>query len=136
MIAQDKVRIQADPELARFTGVIDGIHFETGSAVIALDSYTVLKDAASVLLAYPAVRVEVAGHTDAEGPSEPNRLLSEQRAQAVVEYLIGEGVPRTRLSAIGYGETRPLRPNDTAEGRALNRRVEFRIIDGGTGAGR
>jgi OmpA-OmpF porin, OOP family len=71
--------------------------------------------------------VEIEGHTDAEGLTERNKALSERRAQSVRAYLISAGVPEARLEAIGYGELRPIAPNDTAESRAINRRIEFTV---------
>lgn len=121
------------PTLDGFTGVIDGIGFESGSARITIESYKVLADAAAVLVAHPRVRVEVEGHTDSQGPSRTNRELSASRARAVVEYLIQRGADPRNLTWVGYGEERPLTSNETTEGRATNRRVEFRVIDAGSG---
>lgn len=125
-----------EPALERFTGVIDGITFESGSAKITIDSYKVLAEAAAVLVAHPLVRIEVEGHTDAAGPSRTNLELSAERARAVVEYLIQRGADPRNLEWVGYGEERPLTSNDTPEGRRTNRRVEFRIVDDGSGRGR
>ena len=77
-----------------------------------------------------AASVEVAGHTDSVGDEGYNQQLSEQRAQAVKDYLVKGGVGADRISVVGYGETQPRGPNDTVEGRRLNRRVEIRVIGG------
>ncbi len=115
-------------EVKRFSGVIRGINFEVDSDRITVDSYPVLDEAVDVLQRYPSIRIEVQGHTDSDGSEEYNLDLSERRARAVVEYLIRRGVDPDRLTWIGYGESRPLVPNDTPEGKAVNRRVEFRIL--------
>ena len=72
--------------------------------------------------------MEVEGHTDAEGIPERNQPLSERRAQAVVDSLIAAGVPADRLSSVGYAAERPVATNETAAGRAKNRRIEFRVF--------
>jgi OOP family OmpA-OmpF porin len=74
------------------------------------------------------VHVEVAAHTDAEGDSAINLKLSQRRAEAVRKYLVGSGVPVGYVQARGYGETQPIADNNSADGRAANRRVEFRVI--------
>jgi len=75
----------------------------------------------------PNASVSIEGHTDSQGADAYNLNLSEQRAQAVVTYLIDQGVDGTRLSSIGYGESAPIGDNDTPEGRAQNRRIEFNV---------
>jgi outer membrane protein OmpA-like peptidoglycan-associated protein len=77
------------------------------------------------LEAYPNVKVEIDGHTDNEGSGDYNRVLSEERAKTVMKYLINRGISADRLSAKGYGKERPVASNNTAEGRAKNRRVEL-----------
>ena len=77
--------------------------------------------------ACPGLKIEIEGHTDSEGTPERNQRLSDRRAQAVVDFLIKRGVDQAQLQAIGYGETRPLAPNDTTENRAKNRRIEFTV---------
>ena len=78
----------------------------------------------------PGSKVEVAGHTDSVGDEHFNQQLSEQRAEAVKEYLVRQGVGADRFTVVGYGETSPRASNDTVEGRRLNRRVEIRVIGG------
>ncbi len=109
----------------------ENIFFETNRARIRQSSYPLLDRIASLILAHPElVRIEVQGHTDSRGRAAYNLRLSEQRAQSVRDYLIQRGgVAPTRLTARGYGLTRPIADNDTAEGRAANRRVEFRILE-------
>jgi outer membrane protein OmpA-like peptidoglycan-associated protein len=76
----------------------------------------------------PLVRIEIGGHTDAVGNDASNQLLSEQRAQSVSNYLVSNQVDASRIESKGYGETTPIATNDTEEGRALNRRTEFKVI--------
>ena len=75
----------------------------------------------------PQFNIDIEGHTDAEGRPDRNLVLSQQRAQSVVDYLVDAGIPVERLRAVGYGETRPVAPNDTSENRARNRRIEFSV---------
>ena len=73
----------------------------------------------------PTANIEVAGHTDADGEDGFNQALSEKRAQAVVDYLVKAGLPADRFTPTGYGSTQPVAGNDTDEGKAQNRRIEF-----------
>ncbi len=75
----------------------------------------------------PNVTITVSGHTDNSGTAEANQQLSEHRAQAVVDYLVKAGVPSSKLKATGFGQEKPIAENDTAEGRAKNRRIEFLV---------
>ena len=77
---------------------------------------------------YPKLKVEISGHTDSIGTNEANRKLSQERAEAVREYLSTHSIHVSRVTAKGYGATKPVAPNDTEEGRQRNRRTEFRII--------
>ena len=122
-----------DP-LARYeNGKIDlrgAVNFDTGKATIKRESNAVLDQVAKLLSAHPEVkRVRIEGHTDSVGSASLNRDLSRRRAAAVVQYLIGKGVDRKRFESAGYGEDQPIATNDTALGRAKNRRVEFTILE-------
>ncbi len=108
--------------------VFNDINFETGSAVILPTSYPILDNIAELLKANTTVVVEIGGHTDSQGSDSYNLRLSESRANAVRNYLIQRGVEASRLIAKGYGESMPIAPNTTREGRARNRRVEFKVI--------
>jgi OmpA-OmpF porin, OOP family len=103
------------------------IQFRRASAELDPSSFTTLTQLANATNGCPGMVVEIEGHTDAEGLTERNQALSERRAQSVRTYLISAGVPQDRLAAIGYGELRPIAPNDTAESRAINRRIEFTV---------
>ncbi|MBN1337525.1 MAG: OmpA family protein [Deltaproteobacteria bacterium] len=105
------------------------IQFETGKARIRPMSFPILDDVIQVLRDYPAIRVRIEGHTDNVGEDAMNARLSKSRADAVFEYIIGKGVDARRLTTEGFGETRPIDSNLSAEGRQRNRRVEFHILE-------
>lgn len=106
---------------------LKGIHFKTGSNEIAPESYPVLYEAVNYFAAYPEVNAEIQGHTDNRGNESFNKKLSEGRAVSVMNYLIKMGVAKERLTAVGFGSGNPVATNDTAEGRTMNRRIEFKI---------
>lgn len=108
--------------------VLTGIQFASSSANLLPNSFAHLDGVARAMHAQRDMRVEIAGHTDASGGAAMNKVLSERRAHTVRNYLLGQGVPSSRLVAHGYGESNPITSNETAEGRAQNRRVEFRIL--------
>jgi OmpA-OmpF porin, OOP family len=101
------------------------ILFETGSATIYKDSFGLLDNLVFVLKRCPEATINIAGHTDTDGGEATNLDLSRRRAQAVADYLIDASIADKRLSAVGYGSSRPLAPNDTEENKARNRRIEF-----------
>jgi outer membrane protein OmpA-like peptidoglycan-associated protein/polyisoprenoid-binding protein YceI len=101
------------------------INFRSGSAELDPDSAPILDSVADIANRCPAARFAVTGHTDSIGGRRANRDLSEHRAQAVADYLIGRGVPRQRIETHGFGDTRPVAPNDSEFNRAKNRRIEF-----------
>ena len=109
------------------------VTFDGSKATISRDSYGLLDRIAATLVRCPAVKVEVGAHSDSDGSASRNRDLTQARAEAVVDYLVDAAVERERLTAVGYGETVPVADNATAEGKAANRRVEFKVIlpDGG-----
>lgn len=101
------------------------IRFETGQAKIDPDSVGLLDRLVETALRCPAANLEIAGHTDSAGDDAANKTLSEKRAQAVADYLMRAGLPLERLTAVGYGSSQPIASNDTDEGKAQNRRIEF-----------
>jgi OOP family OmpA-OmpF porin len=104
--------------------------FATGRAVILPESFALLGEVAAALEAHPEViRLEVAGHTDDVGEEPRNLTLSQARARSVMDWLVDHGIAAARLSARGYGEGRPIVDNATPRGRAMNRRVEFVILE-------
>ncbi len=102
-----------------------GIHFNTGKADILPDSESTLNEIAKLMQQDAALHLRVEGHTDNQGSASANQALSEKRAQSVVAWLTGHGVPAARLTAKGFGQTKPVDDNSTEEGRAKNRRVEL-----------
>ena len=107
---------------------LKGVNFDFDKSTLRADSRAILDDALGILERYPDMKVEVAGHTDSVGSEQYNQGLSERRAKAVYDYLTSHGISADRLvGPTGYGETRPIAPNDTAEGRAQNRRTELNV---------
>ncbi len=104
------------------------IRFATGKDTILFDSYPLLDEIAQAIVDNAKMQISIEGHTDSSGSDAFNQRLSQKRAEAVRDYLIARGVEATRLKAVGYGESQPIAPNDTEEGREKNRRVEFNII--------
>lgn len=103
------------------------IFFITGSYEIDTSSFKALNEVIKLLRENPIFKLDIEGNTDNEGTETSNQLLSEQRAKAVYDYLNRKGIPRFRLHAFGYGQTRPVADNRTIKGRALNRRVEMKL---------
>jgi outer membrane protein OmpA-like peptidoglycan-associated protein len=116
-------------EIQRGRVVLRGVNFEFSSAVLTGDSYAILEQVFESLKEWPEVKIEIRGHTDNVGSDDANRKLSQRRAESVRDYLISRGIDPWRLQAVGFGETDPIAENKTAEGRALNRRVELHRID-------
>ena len=103
------------------------IRFESGRASIDPDSAGLLDRLTETALRCPTADIEIAGHTDADGEDAFNQALSEKRAQAVMDYLVKAGLPAGRFTATGYGSTQPVASNDTDEGKARNRRIDFLV---------
>lgn len=110
--------------------VLRGVNFEYDKSRLTKNAKTILDNVADELVAYPEIKVELGGHTDARGSEEYNQRLSEKRAEAVKQFLIGKGVAAERMTSVGFGETKPVADNETDEGRELNRRTELRITEG------
>jgi outer membrane protein OmpA-like peptidoglycan-associated protein len=119
-----KVEVQTDSLV-----LAQQIQFETGTAVLRAESDPILTELVRLLAVRPDIElVEVQGHTDETGTAELNRRLSDERARAVVAWLVAHGVASERLVAKGYGKEQPIADNTTEAGRAQNRRVVFRIV--------
>ena len=114
-------------ELLSETASTGTIQFSRANANITADSTNTLSVLADIANACPAFHIEIAGHTDSEGTDERNQKLSNRRAQAVSQYLTKVGVDANRLTAVGYGSSKPIADNASAEGRAKNRRIEFTV---------
>jgi OOP family OmpA-OmpF porin len=112
-----------------YTVTLGGVNFAFDSAQLTPESRTVLDSVAAGLAEHPRLRVEMQGHTDSVGSEAYNMSLSQRRADAVRNYVISRGVPAAQVEARGYGESRPVADNRTAEGRARNRRVDMRVLD-------
>ncbi len=110
---------------------LDGVFFDVGHSTPTAQSKEALKKMAEVMKRIPTIRLEVQGHTDADGDPDRNMMLSQQRAEAVCHILMEQGISPDRLTAKGYGATRPIAPNDTPAGKALNRRVMIEVSNGG-----
>jgi OmpA-OmpF porin, OOP family len=103
------------------------IRFEPGRASIDPDSAGLLDRLIEIAMRCPTANIDIAGHTDGDGEDALNQALSEKRAQAVTDYLVKAGLPADRFTALGYGSSRPVASNDTDEGKAQNRRIEFLV---------
>jgi outer membrane protein OmpA-like peptidoglycan-associated protein len=104
------------------------ITFETGSATLTPQGRAAVDQAAGILRASPTIRVRIEGHTDSTGTPEANLALSRARAQTVLDTLLSLGIAADRMSAVGYGDTRPEVPDTTPANQAVNRRVEFVVL--------
>lgn len=108
---------------------LDNVQFEFDKAALLPGYEKELDKLADVMTDYPFVRAEIEGHTDDQGSDTYNLKLSDDRAKAVVDYLVKKKIDDKRLTWKGYGETKPLKPNTSEESRAVNRRVEFRVLE-------
>lgn len=119
---------EVKPEVQKAVALaITGVTFETAKAIIKTSSNKELDNAVKVLNENPTIKLEIEGHTDSSGDDAMNLKLSQERADAVKDYLVNKGIEAKRLTAKGYGETKPIADNNTKEGRAKNRRVDFKI---------
>lgn len=111
------------------TLIMRDLQFASGSAVLTSGAQGRLAPLASFLSKQPDARIQIAGHTDSQGAESYNLGLSDRRAASVAAYLVTTGVNPGRITSVGFGESVPLSSNDTAAGRAINRRVEVTILD-------
>ena len=111
----------------KLTYIAKNIYFHVDKATLQTISYEPLNQLADILTRYPNAKLTIEGHTDNTGSSAHNLTLSNNRAKAVVDYLVNKGIDASRLTAIGFGEEKPVTTNKTAEGRTLNRRVELKL---------
>ncbi|MFI5397740.1 MAG: OmpA family protein [Candidatus Binatia bacterium] len=115
------------PRLVKKKIVLRSVHFDFDKSTIRPDAVPVLNEAAETLKAEGGIAVIVEGHTDGVGTDAYNQKLSHRRADAVRQYLVKQGIPAKRITTEGFGKSRPVASNDTADGRAQNRRVELRV---------
>ena len=132
-VAIDSVAVVADAKFSDSlqvgsTFVLHNIFFDYDKSVLLQQSYYELQQLLALLKSHPTMRIEVRGHTDGHGSLDYNQRLSENRAKAVVDYLVSKGVDPKRLHYKGFGKTQPIDTNATEEGRARNRRVEFVVL--------
>ncbi len=116
-------------QVRKILGRIQGIQFGFLRANLTENSKPIIASAAKVLAKYPDLRLEIQGHTDSDGNPEKNLELSRRRAEAVRTELINAGLPEHQVTAVGYGGDKPISSNQTEEGRSVNRRIEFRLLD-------
>ena len=109
---------------------LKNIYFENGNAILKSESYPMLEDLAEFLTQNKTLALEIIGHTDNIGSASKNLVLSKERAQSVIDFLVNNGVEKERLKANGYGQEQPIASNDDEkEGRELNRRIEVRVLE-------
>ncbi len=109
--------------------ILEDVNFETGKAILKPESFPVLDELVAYLVRKDDDRIEIGGHTDNVGKPAANILLSMERAKSVMAYVISKGIDMNRLTAKGYGMTKPIASNKTADGKAQNRRTEVKILD-------
>lgn len=110
------------------TKALKGVQFDTGKSTLLKTSFPVLDDVVKVMMNNPQYNLEISGHTDNAGDATKNLELSEARAQTVATYLKSKGISADRITAKGFGATQPKASNDTPQGQAINRRVEFNVL--------
>lgn len=123
-----EIRIKLIRDYARiFT--LDNVYFDVNKSVIKPECAPHIDNLYNTLMLNPKMHIEIAGHTDSDGDAKANLILSQNRADAVMNYLINMGLNPKRVSAKGYGEYKPISPNDSPPNKARNRRTEVRVIE-------
>jgi OOP family OmpA-OmpF porin len=107
---------------------LNNVFFDFDKFNLRPESFVELDRVVTLLKENPAIEIEMSAHTDDRGSDDYNLKLSDNRARSVMEYILSKGIPKERITSHGYGETKPVAPNDTDENRQLNRRVEFKIL--------
>jgi OOP family OmpA-OmpF porin len=115
-------------KVKKFSGVVQGIYFDQGKATIRRQSTPTLDGAVNVLKEYPSISLEISGHTSSEGDPGFNQKLSQDRADAVKQWLVDRGIAPERIKTRGAGADEPIANNKTAAGRVKNRRIEFKVL--------
>ena len=111
------------------TGVVEGLEFAPDDVMLSIDAKSALDKIVSAFRRYPDVMLSVTSHTDNRGSAADNLALSKQRLNAVVTYMISSGIEAQRIKPFAYGESRPIAPNATLDGRERNRRIEIEVIE-------
>ena len=108
---------------------LDNIYFKTGKAELTSASFPTLNSVKRIFIDNPGIKIQIEGHTDSQGSAKYNKKLSRRRAESVMNYLITKlNIPANQLTAVGFGEEKPIADNKKKEGRAKNRRIEFRVM--------
>jgi outer membrane protein OmpA-like peptidoglycan-associated protein len=123
-----KLTLRYKREVAERPFILAGVNFDTAKATIRPESFSRLDAVVEFMVHKKNARVEISGHTDNVGNATANKTLSEKRAQACRNYIVSKGIDKKRLDAIGFGDERPIVPNDTDEGRQKNRRIEAKEL--------
>jgi OmpA-OmpF porin, OOP family len=123
-----KLTLRYKRENAEQPFILGGVNFDTAKATIRPESFPRLDTVVDFMVHKKTARVEISGHTDNEGNPKANKVLSEKRAQACRNYIVSKGIDAKRLEAIGFGDERPIAPNDTDDGRQKNRRIEAKEL--------
>ena len=117
------------PQPPKKVFVLEGVNFESGKATITPDSYISLMKVVDIMETFKEATFEIVGHTDNVGSKDKNMQLSADRAAAVKNFLVENGIDESRMVTSGMGDTKPVASNKTPEGRAQNRRIEFTRTD-------
>jgi outer membrane protein OmpA-like peptidoglycan-associated protein len=123
-----KLTLRYKREMPQKPFILAGVNFDTAKATIRPESFPRLDEVVEFMVHKKDARVEISGHTDNVGSSKANKTLSEKRAQACLNYVVSKGIAKKRLDAVGFGDERPIAPNDTDEGRQKNRRIEAKEL--------
>jgi outer membrane protein OmpA-like peptidoglycan-associated protein len=123
-----KLTLRYKREVAQRPFILAGVNFDTAKATIRPESFAQLDTVVDFMVHKKDARVEISGHTDNVGNAKANKVLSEKRAQACRNYIVSKGIGKQRLEAIGFGDERPIAPNDSDEGRQKNRRIEAKEL--------
>lgn len=126
--AIDKIVAEAKDLKAGEVVQLSNVFYSTGKFNLRPESDMELGKLVTLLNSKPALKIEIDGHTDNQGDAAQNLALSTERAKAVYDYLVSKGIDKNRLAFKGFGSTKPAAPNTTEEGRAKNRRTEFRVL--------
>ena len=110
------------------TVVLKNIFFDTDKYDLRTESLAELEKLVALLKSNAGIKIEISGHTDNEGSAAYNQALSQNRAKSVYDFLVQNGIPAARLAYAGYGLTKPVDTNETEQGRANNRRTEFKVV--------
>jgi outer membrane protein OmpA-like peptidoglycan-associated protein len=120
-----EIRIKIDPPKSF---ILDNVYFDTGKSTLKSSSFKALTDLVEVLKLKSNMFIEIQGHTDNVGSEESNLKLSQDRADAVKNYLVNKGISNDRITSIGYGQSMPIDYNSSEEGKAKNRRTSLKVI--------